>query len=217
MKKTLLIPLFLFSLILQSLAQDSFCVEFYSGFLNPNAVDYPQRRKEALEKAHYLPAIQKEKIHEIVVKNDLVYMSYANSFIDLWRLRYNDKWEPEVLVAVSDTARFYIRHCDTDIELGFSQDVGILYHILQQLRASDGLKAKIAFLKLAGEIKKVRDRSVHLEHIEQTQKKLKENLKFELRENQKINYRKFRKALKKALIRSARIIRNNRWKNKSFV
>lgn len=208
MKKTLLVPLILISITLHSFAEDSYYVEFYRGFLNPDAGDYPQRRREALSKAQYLPAIQKEKIHEIVVEGDLTYMSYSDSFRDLWRLRYKDKWEPEVLIAIADTAKFYIRFCNTDIKLGFSEDVGVLHHVLQQLRESDRLEAKFAFRDLSAEIKKVKYEMILERYIDKSLvfKKSNEDYKEAIRE-----------ALERAMMNSAQNLRKRLWQNKTFV
>ncbi len=209
MKKTILLALILLSITLQSFAEDYYYVEFYRGFLDGSSQDYPHRRKEALSKAQYLPKVQKDKIHEIVVQGDLTYMSYTNSFRELWSLRYKDKWEPEVLIAVADTAKFYIRFCDTDIELGFSEDVGVLHHILQQLRESDGLKAKFAFRDLTSEIKKVKEEAFLAEHRKRSDALMKQNLE-DLNES-------FRKALKQALMKSALNLKKNLWQNNKFV
>ena len=144
-------------------------------------------------------------------------MSYANIFRDLWSLRYKDKWEPEVLIAVADTAKFYIRFCDTDIELGFSKDVGVLHHILQQLRESDGLKAKLAFRELAAEIKSVRDKSFLEDNWEEDKEIFKASIRQQTIELQESLNRSFREALKKALMKSALNLKNKIWQNKTFV
>lgn len=218
--KNLMKTLFLFPFILLTIAlpaQASPNVEFYRDFLDPNAADYPQRRAEALSKARYQPKMQSDRIHEYVISSDLAYMSTATSFRDLWKLRYQAKWEPEILLAVADTARFYIQYCDTDIEMGFSQDVGVLHHILQQLRDSDGLKAKLAFRDLAAAIREVKNRRAFETRRQENESTIKTEMNEQMLDLRGTLDQNFRKALMKALMKSAQNLRNRLWQSPSFV
>ena len=156
MKRLLLSLILLGSFFFWTSAQETYYTAFYDGFLNAAAEDYPSRRREALEQASMLPPQEKEKLRQIVVDRDLTYMSYAHSFEDLWKLRYHNKWEDEVLIAVAETAKFYLRFQDSDIDIGPHQEVGVLHYVLQQLRKSDTAEATRVFKELAAEIEKRR-------------------------------------------------------------
>lgn len=148
MKVVSLFLIILLGIPFKSAANESFYPSFFKDYLDFRASDYPTRRMEALRISDDLPKDEKEIIRNQVVENDLSFMSTTTRFQDLWKLRYRGCWGSDIIVAIADTARFYVQHFDQNLHVTFSQEIGILDKILSELRNTDGIEVKIAYSKL---------------------------------------------------------------------
>ena len=145
--------------------------------LNYRSISYPIMRIEVLSSCDSLSEDQKQAIKEEIKQSDQLYIAFSDRLIELWRLRYNNRWGEDIILDIAEQATFFLNYKRSEIETVDSSDLGIIAQILLELSKSKNAESKQHYINIVRALQRIRKEETILREKQKFQNLKKEFLK----------------------------------------